>query len=159
MSPSASPASPSTLTAGPLYVSRLHLDSTPHSRSAQDISARSPIPDLYSQPRQSLDSRRAFLPRSSLHQERIDKPYTPPDEGFEEVGLNDEVKPKKRGLFSRFGDSSDANGSAQADGKPANSHHGFHILGRKRGQSVVGAELANIEQAKSTQVPEVRVDT
>ena len=46
------------------------------------------------------------------------------EEAFEEVGLNDEVKPKKKGFLSRFGDSSN---DAQAPGpKTSTSSFGFH---------------------------------
>jgi hypothetical protein len=65
------------------------------------------------------------------------------EEGFEEVGLNDETKPKKRGLFSRFGDSGDS--PVAADVRPASGHHNFlQFTGRKRGQSGQGAELSSI---------------
>ena len=60
------------------------------------------------------------------------------EEVFEEVGLNDEAKPRKKGLFSRFGDSSsDAQPSAAKPSTP----FGFHMPGRKRGQSGGGSEL------------------
>jgi len=61
------------------------------------------------------------------------------EDDFEEVGLNDEAKPKKKGIFARFGDSS---GDTQQSGsaKPTTTF-GFHIPGRKRGQSGGGSEL------------------
>lgn len=93
------------------------------------------------------------LPRSSLSIDRVDATA---EEGFEEVGLNDEVKPKKRGLFSRFGDSSDANSST--DSRPGSSHHGFHFTGRKRGQSGAGAELKSMARPASSHAPEVSVE-
>jgi hypothetical protein len=59
------------------------------------------------------------------------------EEKFDEVGLNDETKPpKKKGIFARFGDSSDAPQSSNKS-----SSFGFHIPGRKRGQSGGGSEL------------------
>jgi hypothetical protein len=66
-----------------------------------------------------------------------------PEEGFEDVGLNDEPKPqpKKRGIFARFGDSS-------ADGKSeekASGHH-FSLTGRKRAESGQGAELKSMSR-------------
>lgn len=61
------------------------------------------------------------------------------EETFEDVGLNDDLKPKKKGLFSRFGDSS----SPAQTVSPRSST--FHFPGRKRGQSGGGAELGNIK--------------
>lgn len=63
------------------------------------------------------------------------------EEPFEEVGLSDEVKPKKKGFLSRFGDSS--NDAQQAT--KSSSSFGFHITGRKRGQSGVGSELGSMK--------------
>ena len=63
------------------------------------------------------------------------------EETFEEVGLTDEVKPKKKGFLSRFGDSSN---DAQPAAKSSTSF-GFHIPGRKRGQSGVGSELGSMK--------------
>ena len=64
-----------------------------------------------------------------------------PEEGFEDVGLNDEPKPvpaKKRGIFSRFGDNSNAE-NKQED-RPSSGHH-FSLTGRKRAESGKGEEL------------------
>lgn len=85
-------------------------------------------------------------PRASFQERRIDRP-TQPEEGFEDVGLNDESQPKKRGLFARFGDSNNENTSPSAkdDSRPSSSHRGFSLIpGRKRGQSGVGNELKSI---------------
>lgn len=60
------------------------------------------------------------------------------EENFEDVGLNDETKPKKKGLFSRFADSSN---DAPQCGTKSPTTFGFHIPGRKRGQSGDGSEL------------------
>lgn len=69
------------------------------------------------------------------------------EEGFEDVGLNDEAKqpPKKRGIFARFGDSVENQPTADS-ARPSSSHRGFHLPGRKRGQSGQGAELGNIQR-------------
>ncbi|OCL13531.1 hypothetical protein AOQ84DRAFT_104870 [Glonium stellatum] len=132
----------------PFSISRESFDSY---RRSFDISARSPIPDVDCRPRQSLDSRRARLPRSSLNERRIDTPDATAEEGFEEVGLNDEVKPvKKRGLFARFGDNSDTPANNNAENRPSSSHHTFHFTGRKRGQSGQGAELRNMPRPNSS---------
>lgn len=71
------------------------------------------------------------------------------EEQFEDVGLDNEDKqppnPRKKGLFSRFGD---LTGSSDADSKgniSSSSHRGFHLPGRKRGQSGAGAELGTIK--------------
>jgi hypothetical protein len=70
-----------------------------------------------------------------------------PDEAFEDVKLNEEVKqqqqPKKKSFLSRFGDSS---------GEPTSKDdkHHFHLLsGRKRGQSGKGEELGDIPRPQS----------
>lgn len=113
----------------------------------QDISARSPVPSEYSVPaRQSLDSRRrdspatsAAAPRSMVARlgarQSLDRPDAPLDEGFEDVKLTEENRPRKKGLFG-FG------GAAQPP-KPLSDvekpHHFF--TGRKRGQSGGGSEL------------------
>lgn len=62
------------------------------------------------------------------------------EETFEDVGLSDEVKPKKKGFLSRFGDSS--NDAQQAK---SSTSFGFHIPGRKRGQSGGGSELGSMK--------------
>jgi hypothetical protein len=71
-----------------------------------------------------------------------------PEEGFEEVGLNDEPKPqpKKRSIFSRFGDNSHAN--EKPEERPASSHH-FSLTGRKRAESGGGAELKPMSRPSS----------
>lgn len=85
---------------------------------------------------------------------RPDRPAPPEETVFEEVGLGDETKPKKRTLFSRFGDSSDANSSAGPS-----HHHGFSFTGRKRGHSGQGAELRNISRPVSSGASEIKVGT
>ena len=114
-------------------------------RMVKDISARSPVlqPDAIPS-RTSLDSRASRKPRSAVSSYRFDKPDPADDEGFEDVGLNDETKPRKRGFLSRFNDSSD--GSKTPEAKADSGHHGFHLPGRKRGQSGAGAELGSIER-------------
>lgn len=123
---------------------------------SQDISARSPVqyPQDSNTPRQSLDSRVPRQPRSVINGSSTFEPPKPTDEeGFEDVGLNDEAKqpPRKRGIFARFGDNTESQASGEA-GRPISSHGRFHLPGRKRGQSGQGAELANIDRPKSEQV-------
>lgn len=68
------------------------------------------------------------------------------EETFEDVGLADEdSKPRKRGLFARFGDNSSDNTSNNNNNnnRPSSSHLGFRLPGRKRAQSGQGAELSN----------------
>jgi hypothetical protein len=68
-------------------------------------------------------------------------------EGFEDIGLHDEPKPKKKSFLSRFGESpSDSPGTA---GETSKSHFTLHLPGRKRGQSGQGAELGHIERPGS----------
>lgn len=87
-------------------------------------------------------------PRSSI--KNLERPQPTDEEDFEDIGLNDDAKhqpPKKRSLFARFGDNSEASSSASGDNpRPTSSHKGFHFPGRKRGQSGQGAELGNIER-------------
>ena len=93
-------------------------------------------------------------PRSTI-KEQVDRerPETTNEEHFEDVGLNDEaakVSHKKKGIFSRFGDNSEVPAAAVVAGgdagRPTSSHRGFHLPGRKRGQSGQGAELGTIDQ-------------
>jgi hypothetical protein len=117
----------------------------------QDISGRSPVLPGESFPsRGSLDSRALRLPRSSLNGNTFDRPRETKEEEdavFEDVGLQDDPKPKKKSFLSRFGEStSDPSTTA---GEPAKSHFNLHLPGRKRGQSGQGAELGNIERPGS----------
>ncbi|KAF2686487.1 hypothetical protein K458DRAFT_415847 [Lentithecium fluviatile CBS 122367] len=130
----------------PFSISRESFESY---RRSFDISARSPIPEcLDGMPRQSLDARRSMDTRRSLDVRRSRAPprssmqetrrpefasEATAEEGFEDVGLQDEPKPqKKRGLFARFGDNNDAD--TPKEERPSSSHH-FGFTGRKRAQS------------------------
>ncbi|KAJ4367487.1 hypothetical protein N0V83_007070 [Neocucurbitaria cava] len=149
----------------PFSISRESFDSY---RRSFDISARSPAQNCINEtyPRQSLDARRSVdtrrsldvrrsraTPRSSMQQPRNSESQAEvPEEGFEEVGLNDEPKPqpqKKRGLFARFGDNSE-----KQEERPASSHH-FSLTGRKRAESGGGAELKPMSRPST----EVHVET
>ncbi|MCJ1300590.1 hypothetical protein MMC08_003387 [Hypocenomyce scalaris] len=132
----------------PFSISRESFDSY---RRSFDISARSPVvPSESNPPRQSLDSRTSRMPRSAINGSgHFKRPQPTDEEGFEDIGLNDETKPKKRGIFSRFGDSADPSASDD-NSRPSSSHRGFHIPGRKRGQSGQGAELGNINKPATT---------
>ena len=78
---------------------------------------------------------------SAVRRRNIEKKYpeSTEEECFEEVGLNDDVKPKKRGIFSRFtSDFSSTNGTQSSNNtssRPGGSHHGFHLPGIILGQS------------------------
>ncbi|OGM47533.1 hypothetical protein ABOM_004227 [Aspergillus bombycis] len=90
--------------------------------------------------RTSLDSRFSHLP--SPYAKGLEKqPTSMEEEQFEDVGLDDdnEAKPKKKGLFSRLGDFTNDNQTS------SNSKLGFHIPGKKRGQSNVGSELGSMK--------------
>lgn len=78
---------------------------------------------------------------------QFERPQPTEEEWFEEVGLNDEIKPppKRKSIFARFGDSSDSAGGGD-NSRPSSSHRGFHLPGRKRGQSGQGAELGQIDR-------------
>lgn len=77
----------------------------------------------------------------------MERPQPTEEEKFEDVGLNDEAKqpPKKKSIFARFGDNSE-NPAATDHPRPSSSHRGFHLPGRKRGQSGQGAELGAISR-------------
>ncbi|ORY09063.1 hypothetical protein BCR34DRAFT_382840 [Clohesyomyces aquaticus] len=136
----------------PFSISRESFDSY---RRSFDISARSPIPDCLDHPRQSLDARRSMdtrrsldarrsraPPRSSFQERRTERTEETAEEGFEDVGLNDEPKPvKKRGIFARFGDNSSSSTDAAQEERPTSSHHHFVFTGRRRAQSGQGSEL------------------
>ncbi|KAB8240048.1 hypothetical protein F9C07_8352 [Aspergillus flavus] len=122
----------------PFSISRESFDSY---RRSFDISARSPINHSDAMPsRTSLDSR--FSRLSSPYVRGLEKqPTSMEEEQFEDVGLDDdnEAKPKKKGLFSRLGDFTNDSQTSN------NSKLGFHIPGRKRGQSNVGSELGSMK--------------
>lgn len=78
-----------------------------------------------------------------------------PEEGFEDVGLNDEPKPapaKKRGIFSRFGD----NSNTEHKQEDRSSGHHFSLTGRKRAESGKGEELKPMGQPSSDVPVETR---
>jgi len=134
----------------PFSISRESFDSY---RRSFDISARSPVTGS-DNGRQSLDSARIpRLPRSAIGERRFERQPPTTEEGFEDVGLNDEQnKPKKKGFFSKFGEPTEP-------GAPSPTGSRFHITGRKRGQSGQGAELGSIERpgtAGSAEIQEVR---
>ncbi|KAJ5158752.1 uncharacterized protein N7500_008403 [Penicillium coprophilum] len=133
----------------PFSISRESFDSY---RRSFDISARSPIihPDA-GPSRTSLDSRFSRLTPSGTQSSSFTKPDPMEEEAFEEVGLNDEVKPKKKGFLSRFGDSTN---DAQSPGpKSSTSSFNFHIPSRKRGQSGVGSELGAVKVTPAVTAP------
>ncbi|KAK3337080.1 hypothetical protein B0T19DRAFT_59863 [Cercophora scortea] len=123
-------------------------------RRSFDICARSPIVATSDPARQSLDSARySRIPRSSMHERRFEREPPTPEEGFEDVGLNDDNNnnaknqpPKKRSFFSKFGSEAAAPDHPAATTATANSSSSqtmsrFLIPGRKRGISGQGAEL------------------
>lgn len=135
--------------------------------TTQDISARSPIPENLDQfPRGSLDARRSMdakrsldvrrsraAPRSSLQERRpTTATETAHEQEFEDVGLNDEPKAvKKRGIFSRFADNSDADSKEE---RPSSGHHHFGFGGRKRAQSgSQGSEMKSMPKPPPSTEP------
>ena len=79
------------------------------------------------------------MPRSSLKNRSFERELPTAEEGFEDVGLNDDHKqnqqPKKKSFFAKFSESQE----------PSMHGEGFSrfIPGRKRAQSGQGAELSN----------------
>ncbi len=103
--------------------------------------------------RQSLDSALfPRLPRSAVHERRFGREPPTAEEGFEDVGLNDEQRqhqqPKKRSFFSKFG-SEHTEPAVPAD-SPVVSR--FFMPGRKRAQSGQDAELGQMERPPTATV-------
>ncbi|CZS90735.1 hypothetical protein WAI453_003992 [Rhynchosporium graminicola] len=133
----------------PFSISRESFDSY---RRSFDISAKSPVigHDLG---RQSLDSARLpRLPRSAMNERRFERQPPTAEEGFEDVGLNDEQakQTKKKGFFAKFGEH-----NAEASTQSSTTSR-FHIGGRKRAQSGVGEELGNIPRPDTPGTNEVK---
>ncbi|KAK2742588.1 hypothetical protein FQN57_005214 [Myotisia sp. PD_48] len=130
----------------PFSISRESFDSY---RRSFDISARSPISQ--SDPaasRTSLDSRFSRpTTRSPLNTIPFERDIPGEDEPFDDITLADDSKPKKRGFFSRFGDSSTPQPDRSRSPSQQN-HHGFHLPGRRRGKSGQGAELGSMPRDK-----------
>ncbi|KAI9800060.1 MAG: hypothetical protein M1825_004242 [Sarcosagium campestre] len=119
-----------------------------------DISAKSPVP-YPTPPRQSLDARQSLearrahgtKPAVGPRERNIDRQPPTAEEGFEDVGLNDEIKPKRRSIFSRFGDTStDTGAPPNSSSTTGGSHLGFSFASRKRGHSGHGAELGKMDR-------------
>ncbi|KAL4782986.1 hypothetical protein BJX76DRAFT_272252 [Aspergillus varians] len=138
----------------PFSISRESFDSY---RRSFDISARSPIIYQDNLPsRTSLDSRFSRITSTSGGRRLSDRP-TPEsmeEESFEDVGLNDddEAKPKKKGIFSRFGDFSS---DAVSGGSKQSSHIGFHIPGRRKATTPQVPPISEMRAMKSPAPPEV----
>lgn len=133
----------------PFSISRESFDSY---RRSFDISARSPVvpQEPYIRGRHSLDTM-TRLPRSAIGDRKFERQPPTAEEGFEEVGLNDENKPpaqnmqqaqKRKSFFSKFGDDLTPPASPNTSSR-------FHLPGRKRGQSGQGAELGEISRPGS----------
>ncbi|KAI0165734.1 hypothetical protein GGR57DRAFT_448526 [Xylariaceae sp. FL1272] len=120
-------------------------------RRSFDVCAKSPV-IVHDVPRQSLDSvRMPRHPRTSVRNHSFEQELPTAEEGFEDVGLNDEQKqtqqqPKKKSLFSRF--------SEPQEPKESNNTLSRFIPGRKRAQSIQGAELGPMERPRSAQLVE-----
>lgn len=138
----------------PFSISRESFDSY---RRSFDISARSPVGQIDQLPsRTSLDSH--FSPmtsRSTINESAFEQPQGMDEKRFEDVGLgDDDVKPKKKSIFARFGDTSSENPTSSNGSRPSSSHLGFRIPGRKRGHSGQGSELGSI----NSQIPRTGVE-
>ncbi|GJN68468.1 hypothetical protein VFPBJ_02937 [Purpureocillium lilacinum] len=116
-------------------------------RRSFDISARSPITGHDMPTRQSLDSARfPRLPRSAIDRRMMERQPPTAEEGFEDVGLDDHKQPpRKRGFFSKFGDSQDKDGHL-AEPSPVSR---FLMPVRKRGHSGQGSELGAMDRPQT----------
>ncbi|QKX56032.1 uncharacterized protein TRUGW13939_03132 [Talaromyces rugulosus] len=126
----------------PFSISRESFDSY---RRSFDISAKSPVAQPDGLPsRTSLDSRISRQNGRLCVENTVERPQSMEEEAFEEVGLADEdIKPKKKGLFARFGDNS--SDSTANNNRPPSNHLGFRLPGRKRAQSGQGSELGTFK--------------
>ncbi|KOS19080.1 hypothetical protein ESCO_000990 [Escovopsis weberi] len=121
-------------------------------RRSFDIMARSPISVQDSSVRQSLDSANSnyHLSSKSAIDRSVDRELPPPEELFEDIGLDDQkAVPRKRGFFSKFTDSQDKDSGKDA-GSPQTNVARFLIPGRKRGQLSQESELGRIGQTTKT---------
>ena len=104
------------------------------------------------------------MPRSSIRDRPLfDREPPTPEEGFEDVGLNDEQQkqgqqqPKKKGFFAKFSDAQDsANLHLYPQGMGMGMNMSRFIPGRKRAQSGKGSELTPMERPHSRQSIEVQ---
>ncbi|KAI1423061.1 hypothetical protein F5Y12DRAFT_559421 [Xylaria sp. FL1777] len=119
-------------------------------RRSFDICAKSPI-IVHDFPRQSLDSAGlARIPRSSVRHRSFEGELPTAEEGFEDVGLDDQKQqqPKKKSFFAKFAEPQEP--STHGEGLAR------FIPGRKRAQSGQGAELGPVERPKSSQSIQVQ---
>ncbi|GAP90487.1 hypothetical protein SAMD00023353_4500650 [Rosellinia necatrix] len=122
-------------------------------RRSFDICAKSPVL-VYDLPRQSLDSvGLARNPRSSVRNRSFERELPTAEEGFEDVGLNDDQKqnqqhPKKKSFFSKFSEPQESNTHGEGLAR--------FIPGRKRAQSGQGAELGPVERPNSSHSAQVQ---
>ena len=80
------------------------------------------------------------------------------EEEFEDVGLNDETKPKKRGFFG-FGHSAENNPPNHPNTKQSsNPLPSFNFTGRRRGTNGQSGELGAQMHRLSAQNQDVTVD-
>ncbi|KAJ9205896.1 hypothetical protein DTO164E3_1149 [Paecilomyces variotii] len=135
----------------PFSISRESFDSY---RRSFDISARSPVSQVDTLPsRTSLDSRFSRITsRSAINGSTFDRPQSMEEERFEDVVLGDDVKPRKKGIFSRIGETLSETPSTTNNSRPSSSYLGF-LPGRKRTHSGQGSELGSVNaQAQRTEV-------
>ncbi|KAL1875054.1 hypothetical protein Plec18167_005722 [Paecilomyces lecythidis] len=136
----------------PFSISRESFDSY---RRSFDISARSPVSQVDTLPsRTSLDSRFSRMTsRSAINGSTFDRPQSmEEEERFEDVVLGDDVKPRKKGIFSRIGETLSETPSSTNNSRPSSTYLGF-LPGRKRAQSGQGSELGNVNgQPQRTEV-------
>ncbi|MCJ1245050.1 hypothetical protein MMC30_002251 [Trapelia coarctata] len=154
-----------------------HADTPTSARQSLDSSLRSPRT-----PRSALTAAH-FKPPQPTSEEAQDAPFEdvnlnssakPPSSNpsshsnfhshSNATPTDDPAKPKRRSLFARFGDSADPSASTsdadkEGGSRPGSSHRGFHLPGRKRGQSGQGSELGQIPKPVAVAGPREAVGT
>ena len=105
-----------------------------------------------------------LTPRTSINEHRGERPNKTPEpmkeeeEEFEDVGLDDEAKPRKRSFFN-FGHSSENDPPNQNSAKPSsNSLNPLNFAGRRRGINGQGAELGGQMKRLSAHSHSITVD-
>lgn len=109
-----------------------------------------------------------------MNERRFEREPPTPEEGFEDVGLNDDVAaaaaaaahskpaqaPARKRAFFKFGSEQQPDGATGSPGSTATPSGGApttmsrFLSGRKRGQSGQGAELGAMPERSRTAVPE-----
>ncbi len=87
-----------------------------------------------------------------MNDRRFERAPPTAEEGFEDVGLNDEQKhqPKNRGFFAKFGSEHQDAAAAVPANSASPTLSRFQLMsGRKRGQCGQGAELGQMDRPQT----------